>query len=366
MKLTERYEKVLKRYDYLGEELSKPDNIKNRNLYKKLGRERSDLEEAVQAINRYLDLAGRLEEARAVVKSSGDADFVELAQAEIEEVEGEVDRFEEKIKILLVPSDPDDSRNTVIEIRAGTGGDEAALFVGDLWRMYRLFSEKMKWKVEVLSSNPTEMGGLKEIIFLVTGENAYGKFKFESGVHRVQRVPATESGGRIHTSAVSVAVLPEAEDVDIQVAAKDLKIDVFRSSGPGGQSVNTTDSAVRITHIPTGLVVTCQDEKSQHKNKTKAMKVLMSRLLEKARNEQASEIAETRKSMVGTGDRSAKIRTYNFPQGRVSDHRIGLTLHNLSGILDGDLEEVINELALSHREKLLELEMAKEDKAADE
>ncbi|MBN2070713.1 MAG: peptide chain release factor 1 [Candidatus Krumholzibacteriota bacterium] len=355
-----RYKNILDRYDSLGDELSKPENIKNQALYRKLGKERSDLEEAVGAIRKYMKLAGRLDEAREVVAGSQDEEFIELARAEIEEVEDEFYQLEEDIKLLLIPRDPDDSRNTVIEIRAGTGGDEAALFAHDLSRMYRLFAENQRWKVDILSSSPTEMGGFKEIIFLVAGDNAYGKLKFESGVHRVQRVPVTESGGRIHTSAVSVAVLPEAEEVDVEVEAKDLKVDVYRSSGPGGQSVNTTDSAVRITHIPTGMVVTCQDEKSQHKNKAKAMKVLLSRLLEKYRSEQADEIAQARKGMVGSGDRSAKIRTYNYPQGRVSDHRIGFTSHNLGGILDGELDELISELALAERENLLALEMKKE------
>ncbi|MBN1164507.1 MAG: peptide chain release factor 1 [Candidatus Krumholzibacteriota bacterium] len=359
----ERYQTVLKRYDQLGEELSQPENIRNRQLYRKLAKERSDLDPAVEAIKRYLDITRRLEEDREVVDASADAELMELARSEIEELQDQQEELEEEIKLMLIPSDPDDSRNTVFEIRAGTGGEEAALFAGDLARMYRLFAEKEKWKVEILSSSPTEMGGYKEIIFLVRGENAYGKLKFESGVHRVQRVPVTESGGRIHTSAVSVAVLPEAEEIEVQLDPKELKVDVYRSSGPGGQSVNTTDSAVRITHLPTGMVVTCQDEKSQHKNKAKALKVLRSRLLEKAKREQADEIAKARRSMVGSGDRSAKIRTYNFPQGRVSDHRVNLTLHDLDNILDGDLEEIINELAVAHREELLALEMEKKSGA---
>jgi peptide chain release factor 1 len=264
---------------------------------------------------------------------------------------------EDGIKMLLLPRDPDDSRNTVFEIRAGTGGDEAALFAADLARMYRLYAERQGWKIEDLSSSPTEIGGYKESIFLVSGENAYGKLKFESGVHRVQRVPVTEASGRIHTSAVSVAVLPEAEEVDIQIDPKDLRVDVFRSRGPGGQSVNTTDSAVRITHIPTGMVVQCQDEKSQHKNRAKAMKVLMARLLEKAHGEQDEKIAAARRGMIGSGDRSDKIRTYNFPQGRVTDHRIGLTLYNLKGVLDGDLDGIASALALAHGEELLKREM---------
>jgi peptide chain release factor 1 len=354
-----RYEKVLARYDQLAEELGKPENIRDQRKYRELARERSDLHDAVTAIKEWLELDARAADDEAVVEASGDDDLIELATAELDEIRPKMAELEESIKIHLIPGDPDDSRNTVFEIRAGTGGDEAALFASDLARMYRLYAEENKWKIEILSSSPTEKGGFKEIIFLISGENAYGKLKFESGVHRVQRVPVTESGGRIHTSAVSVAVLPEAEDVDVEIDANDLKIDVYRSSGPGGQSVNTTDSAVRITHIPTGLVVTCQDEKSQHKNKAKALKVLRSRLLEKARSEQEDEIAAQRRSMVGSGDRSAKIRTYNFPQGRVTDHRIGLTLHNLGGVLDGQLEGIVEELAMAHREELLAIEMEK-------
>jgi peptide chain release factor 1 len=349
----ERYKAVLGRYEHLTAELEKPATIKNQRLYKKLARERNDLGEAVQAINEYRELERRAEEDREVVKSADDPELVSLAETEIEELDERMEELDESIKHLLVPSDPDDTRNTVFEIRAGTGGDEASLFAADLARMYRLYAEKHRWKIEVLSSSPTEIGGYKEVILLISGQDAYGRLKFERGVHRVQRVPVTESGGRIHTSAVSVAVLPEAEEVDVKIDPKDLRIDVFRSSGPGGQSVNTTDSAVRVTHIPTGLVVTCQDEKSQHKNKAKALKVLRARLLEQAREEQEEKIAEARRTMVGSGDRSAKIRTYNFPQGRVTDHRIGLTLHSLDEILDGNLEEIIEALSVAHREELL-------------
>jgi peptide chain release factor 1 len=357
LKRGNRYETVLKRYDRLTEELAKQEVIKNQPLYRKLARERSDLEEAATAIQQLKTLERRRDEDRDVVSSSSDPELVELARTELEEIEREMEKLDDEIKVLLLPRDPDDSRNTVFEIRAGTGGDEATLFAADLARMYRLFAEGQSWKVEILSSNPSEIGGFKEIIFLVKGGDAFGKLKFERGVHRVQRVPVTESGGRIHTSAVSVAVLPEAEEVDVRIAPKDLRIDVYRSSGPGGQSVNTTDSAVRVTHVPTGLVVTCQDEKSQHKNKAKALKVLRSRLHEKARREQQQEIAEARRSMIGSGDRSAKIRTYNFPQGRVTDHRIGLTIHNLDGVLNGDLAEIIDALAVAHREELLGREM---------
>jgi peptide chain release factor 1 len=349
----ERFDIVLKRFDHLNDQLSKQEVIRDQSLYRRLARERSDLSEAVEAINSYRGLERRVREDREVVESGDDAELVELAEMELEELEERLEELDERIKVLLIPKNPDDSRNTLFEIRAGTGGNEASLFAADLARMYRLYAEGQNWKVDVMSSNPTEIGGYKEIIFLISGAGAFGKLKFESGVHRVQRVPVTESGGRIHTSAVSVAVLPEAEEVDVTIAPKDLRVDVFRSSGPGGQSVNTTDSAVRITHIPTGMVVTCQDEKSQHKNKAKALKVLRARLLEKAKSEQEKEIAAARRTMVGSGDRSAKIRTYNFPQGRVTDHRINLTLHRLDEILDGGLEEVIEALSIAHREELL-------------
>ena len=263
-----------------------------------------------------------------------------------------------QLNLLLTPRDPHDARNAIVEIRAGTGGEEAAIFAANLYRMYTKYAEKKHWKIEVLSTNPTGIGGLKEAIFLVNGEAVYGHLKFESGVHRVQRVPVTESSGRIHTSAASVAVLLEAEEVDLEISENELKVDVYRSSGPGGQSVNTTDSAVRITHIPTGTVVTCQDEKSQHKNKAKAMKVLRARLLDKAQEEQQNEIAQERRAMVGSGDRSAKIRTYNFPQSRVTDHRVGLTLHRLDEILEGDLDEVVEALKQHEQEQRLKMSQA--------
>ncbi len=357
MERNNRYQNVVRRFEQLTEEISKPETIKNQSMYRKLARERSGLEKAVQAIRAYDELERRYLDDSAVVKESGDRELIELARSEMVELEREIRAKEEEIKVLLLPRDPDDSRNTVIEIRAGTGGEEAALFAADLARMYRLYAERQGWKVEDLGSSPTEIGGFKEAILLVTGENAFGRLKFESGVHRVQRVPVTEAGGRIHTSAVSVAVLPEAEEIDVQLDPKDIRVDVFRSSGPGGQSVNTTDSAVRVTHIPTGLVVQCQDEKSQHKNKAKAMKVLLARLLERARREQEEKIAAARKTMIGSGDRSDKIRTYNFPQGRVTDHRIGLTIYNLRGVLDGELDEIVNGLALAHRDELLAREM---------
>ncbi len=314
MESSSRYENVIRRFEQLTDELAKPENIRNQHLYRKIARERNDLEKAVVAIRRFRGLEARRDEAAGIVQAGGDRELMELARSELAEVERELEETREQVKVLLLPRDPDDSRNTVFEIRAGTGGDEAALFAADLARMYRLFSERHSWKVEPLGSSPTEIGGYKEIIFLVSGENAYGKLKFESGVHRVQRVPVTEAGGRIHTSAVSVAVLPEAEEVDIQLDPNDLRIDVFRSRGPGGQSVNTTDSAVRITHIPSGMVVQCQDEKSQHKNKAKAMKVLLARLLERARTEQEAKIAQARRSMIGSGIAATRSARTTFPR----------------------------------------------------
>lgn len=350
----ERYSKILERFDQLTVELGDPEIIKNQPLFKKKALERSDLKDAAENIKKYQELEKRYREDQRAIEVSDDREIIELAEAEIRELKEEMGKLENEIELSLLPKDPDDSRNTVVEIRAGTGGDEAAIFAGELARMYRRFAEKENWKVEVLGTSPNEGGGFKEIIILIKGNRVFGKLKFERGVHRVQRVPVTESGGRIHTSAVSVAVLPEAAEVDVDIDPGDLRIDVFRSSGPGGQSVNMTDSAVRITHRPTGIVVSCQDEKSQHKNRAKAMKVLRSRLLEKARSEQQKKIAEARRSMIGSGDRSNKVRTYNFPQGRVTDHRIGLSVHNLEAVMDGDLGEIINGLAIAHRDKLIE------------
>jgi peptide chain release factor 1 len=356
----ERYVKILERFDQLTGELGDPEVIKNQPLFKKKALERSGLEDAAEKIKKYRELEKRYQEDQKAIEISDDRDIIELAGAEIKELKEEMANLENDIELALLPTDPDDSRNTVVEIRAGTGGDEAAIFAGELARMYRRFAEKENWRVEVLGTSPNEGGGFKEIIILIRGNRAFGKLKFERGVHRVQRVPVTESGGRIHTSAVSVAVLPEAEEVDVGIDPRDLRIDVFRSRGPGGQSVNMTDSAVRITHKPSGIVVSCQDEKSQHKNRAKAMKVLRSRLLERARSEQEKKIAEARRSMIGSGDRSDKVRTYNFPQGRVTDHRIGLSVHNLEAVLDGDLGEIINALAIAQRDKLIEEAMGKE------
>ncbi len=342
--MLELLDKFEKRYREVSDDLIKPEVLSDQNRLKTLSRERRHLEEVVGLGRQYRKLLKDVEGAREIIEADEDADLVEMAQAELEENEAAIEDIEQKLRVLLLPRDPNDDKDVVVEIRAGTGGDEAALFAADLYRMYSRFAEDQGWKIEPLSISPTGVGGLKEIIFGISGDGAYSKLKFESGVHRVQRVPVTESSGRIHTSAASVAVLPEAEDVDIEIKESELKVDVYRSSGPGGQSVNTTDSAVRITHLPTGLVVTCQDEKSQLKNKNKAMKVLRARLLDQAIREQDEKIAAQRKSMVSTGDRSAKIRTYNFPQGRVTDHRIGLTLYRLNAILDGDLNELIESL----------------------
>ena len=340
----EQYEQILTKFESLTEQLADEAVLKDQKRYQQVARERKELEETVDVIKKIQDVQRTLDDNQEVIDADEDAELTELARAEMPELNDSRTQLEERLRVLLVPRDPNDSRNTIVEIRAGTGGEESALFAADLLRMYTRFIEGKGWKMELMSRNETGIGGLREVIFLVTGEGAYGTLKYESGVHRVQRVPATESSGRIHTSAASVAVLPEAEDVDIEIDPNELRIDVYRSSGPGGQSVNTTDSAVRITHVPTGLVVSCQDEKSQHKNKAKALKVLRARLLDLARQEQEDKISKDRKSQVGSGDRSAKIRTYNFPQQRVTDHRIGLTLHKLTEILDGSLDEVIEAL----------------------
>jgi peptide chain release factor 1 len=335
----------MQKFDDLTESLTDEAVLKDQKKYKETAKARADMEELVHAIQRLEKVANDIEEAKAVVELDDDPELSDMARDEIIELETEQKELEEKIKILLVPKDPNDAKNTIIEIRAGTGGEEATLFSADLLRMYTRYSESKGWKVELLSRNETGLGGLKEVIFLVSGDDVFGTLKYESGVHRVQRVPVTESSGRIHTSAVTVAVLPEAEEVDVEIDPNDIRLDVFRSSGPGGQSVNTTDSAVRLTHVPTGLVVTCQDEKSQHKNRAKAMKVLRARLFDKAKKEQDDKLAKERKSQIGSGDRSAKIRTYNFPQQRVTDHRISLTLHRLTEILGGDLDMLVDALA---------------------
>jgi len=322
--------------------------------YARLRKEHADTLEIVDKFTEYRDVLKRLGEARHILAEGGDRELAELAQAEIDELSVRQTTLEEDLKKLVLPKDPNDDKNVFVEIRAGAGGDEAALFAADLARMYTKYAEAHRWKVEVMDSSPTGVGGLKEVIFFVQGRGAWSRLKFERGVHRVQRVPVTEASGRIHTSTVTVAVLPEAEDVDVRVEEKDLRVDVYRSSGPGGQGVNTTDSAVRITHIPTGLVVTCQDERSQLKNRAKAMRVLKARLLERAQEEQQAAMAADRRSQVGTGERSERIRTYNFREGRVTDHRIGLTLHRLPEILEGDLDEIIDALTAAEQAERLQ------------
>lgn len=341
--LLKKLEEVENRFLKLEESLSDPEVVKNPMAYQKLAKEHSGLAPLMAKYRRYKSFSNQELENKVLLEDP-DPQMRELAKSEMETLREQLSQIEEEIRLLLLPKDPNDEKNTFLEIRAGTGGEEAALFVADLFRMYSKLAEIMGWKVEIMSQHPTGMGGYKEIIALIEGKGAYSKLKYESGVHRVQRVPATEAQGRLHTSAVTVAVLPEAEDVDIIIDPEEIRVDVFRSSGPGGQSVNTTDSAIRITHLPTGLVVSCQDEKSQHKNKAKALKVLKARLLDLKIKEQQDKISEDRKSQVGSGDRSERIRTYNFPQNRLTDHRIGLTLYQLDSIMEGNLDEVINPL----------------------
>ena len=354
--MEEKLEQLKQRYDELQELIADPDIHKDPKRYKELMQEHSHLSELVATYDEYTETQQALAETRELVEQEQDSDMKAMAREELEKLEEKEHSLLNKLKIMLVPKDPLDGKDTIVEIRAGTGGDEASLFAADLYRMYSRFAEKNKWKIEVMDQSPTEVGGFKEIVFSVAGRNVYGNLKYESGVHRVQRVPTTESGGRIHTSAVTVAVLPEAEDTDIQLANEDLRIDVFRSSGPGGQSVNTTDSAVRITHIPTGTVVTCQDEKSQHKNKAKALRVLKARLYEAEELRKRQERDTARKSQIGSGDRSERIRTYNFPQNRITDHRINLTLYKLDHVMQGELDEAVEALKLTDREESLKAE----------
>jgi peptide chain release factor 1 len=350
--MEERIQQIERRFEELSSLLADHETIADPSRLREVSREHAQLTEVVGAAESFRRTKRELANARGMLEESGlDAELRVMAQQEVETLEEALVREEQRLKLLLIPKDPLDDRDAVVEIRAGTGGDEAALFAGDLFRMYTRFAECRRWKLELVNVSDGGAGGVKEAIFVVRGQDAYGELRYESGVHRVQRVPATESQGRIHTSAATVAVLPEAEEVDVQINDNELKIDVYRSSGPGGQSVNTTDSAVRITHLPSGLVVTCQDEKSQHKNREKAMGVLRSRLLDMRIAEQEADRARNRRLQVGTGDRSAKIRTYNFPQSRVTDHRIGYTTHALQNVLDGDLAELIQRLRIAGQEE---------------
>ncbi|MBM3699555.1 MAG: peptide chain release factor 1 [Actinobacteria bacterium] len=341
-------------YNRLVEKLAGPDVANDPEKIKEYGRKISELEEIVTSFKKYRQLRESADEIKEMLKNEKDDEMKHFISDELSKNREEIEEIEKKLKLFLTPKDPNDARNVIIEIRAGAGGDEAALFAEVLYRMYTRYAETKKWRHDVLSSNPLGIGGFKEIIFEVNGKSVYSDMKYESGVHRVQRIPVTESSGRIHTSTVTVAVLPEAEDVDVKIEQKDLKIDVFRSSGPGGQSVNTTDSAVRLTHLPTGIVISCQDEKSQLQNKEKAMRILRAKLLEAEEQKQLDEQVKNRRLQIGTGDRSERIRTYNYPQGRVTDHRINLTLYRLEDILEGNITELIESLRIADEEKKLE------------
>lgn len=347
---------IEERFSELEQKIADPSVISDQELWRKLCKEHSDITPIVGKYREYKALSDNIAEAKEMLADSSlDKDDKAMIEDEISESKKKIELVSEELKILLLPKDPNDDKNVIIEIRGGTGGDEAALFAADLLRMYSMYAEARHWKVEILSANETDIGGYKEVTFSINGDGAYSRLKFESGVHRVQRIPSTESGGRIHTSAATVAVLPEVEDVEVEINQNDLRIDVFRAGGPGGQCVNTTDSAVRITHIPTGVVVSCQDEKSQHKNKDKAMKILRSRVYDMMIQEQNYAISKERKNQVGSGDRSERIRTYNYPQGRVTDHRIGLTLHKLEAIMNGDLDEILDALITTDQSEKLKL-----------
>lgn len=356
----DRLESILTRYREIERELMDPNIVNDKNRYKNLMKEQADMSDIVEKYLEYKEVQKTIDDSLAILDEESDEEIRELAREELSKSKQRIGVIENELKVLLLPKDPNDEKNVIVEIRAGAGGDEAALFAAELYRMYVMYAERNNWKIDMMNLNENGIGGFKEVIFMINGKGAYSKLKYESGVHRVQRVPVTESGGRIHTSTATVAIMPEADEVDVEIDLNDCKFDVYRSSGHGGQSVNTTDSAVRLTHIPTGIVVTCQDEKSQLKNKEKAIKILRSRLyeieLEKARNAEA----EARKSQIGTGDRSEKIRTYNFPQGRVTDHRIKLTLHQLDDVLNGNLDEIIDHLIAA--DQAAKLSMMQEDK----
>lgn len=349
----DKLETLEERFAYLSEKISDPEVIADQDTWRKMCKDHSDLTPIINKYREYKEAKKTIADDKEMLEAGQEKDFEEMIKAELAENEEKLKSISDELKILLLPKDPNDDKNVIMEIRGGTGGDEAALFAADLMRMYSMYAETRRWKIEVLSSNPTDIGGYKEVCFSIEGQGAYSRLKFESGVHRVQRVPSTESSGRIHTSAVTVAVLPEVEEVEVDINPNDLRIDVFRAGGPGGQCVNTTDSAVRITHIPTGIVVSCQDEKSQHKNKDKAMKILRSRIYEVMEEQRHKEIADERKSQVGSGDRSERIRTYNFPQGRVTDHRINLTLYKLEQFLDGAMDEVVDALITEDQSRKL-------------
>lgn len=350
----DRLEDLVRRLEEINLELTEPDTINDQEKYRALMKEQNELTPIVEKYLEYKKAKEGIEESLALLEEESDEEMRELAKEELNECKQTVENCEQELKILMLPKDPNDEKNVIVEIRAGAGGDEAALFAADLFRMYSKYAESNRWKVEVMSANENGIGGFKEIVFMVLGSGVYSKLKYESGVHRVQRIPTTESGGRIHTSTATVAIMPEVEEVEVYVDPNDCKIDVYRASGNGGQCVNTTDSAVRITHIPTGIVVTCQDEKSQLKNKDKAMKVLRSRLYDMEQEKAQSEQAAERKSQVGTGDRSEKIRTYNFPQGRVTDHRIKFTSHRLNEVLEGDLSEILQNIIVADQTAKLE------------
>lgn len=353
----EKLQSVEARYEEISNELMLPETVADNERFTKLMKEHKTLTPLVEKYREYCAAVNAESEARELLEAGGlDKDFKELVEEELNTAKEQIEAVSEELKILLLPQDPNDAKNVIIEIRGGAGGEEAALFAGSLFRMYSMYAESRRWKTEIISANETELGGYKEISFMVEGEGAYSRFKYESGVHRVQRVPETETQGRIHTSTVTVAVLPEAEEVELEINPADLQIDTYRSGGAGGQHVNKTESAIRITHLPTGLVVECQDERSQYKNKDKAMKVLRSRLYEQMQQEQNSAIAENRRAQVGTGDRSERIRTYNFPQGRVTDHRIGLTLYKIEQIMNGDIDELVDGLITYYRAEMLKAE----------